>query len=267
MPFDFSLIPVPFAMRPGLRRLADGAPQLTALDPGSALAAEKEAVWRAGRSRFTAAGFDPAPALAAIAAEAARTGLPFAAGEPPELQFEEDFAILDGATGALPWLAVCVPSHWAPEKKVGLDFAALHGPVADNAALVAASRQLVKLATGGERWERHVWTISPSGRHDQHPGRHARTPWPDATDPAAFAAACWLRTERQTFFPVGQGTLQAVFTIRVTLAPLVEAVQAPWQAQRLHDSLASMSEAVLAYKNLAGAREPLLRWLAGAAAG
>jgi len=32
-------------------------------------------------------------------------------------------------------------------------------------------------------------------------------------------------------------------------------------AQRLHDSLASMSDAVLEYKDLAGAREPLLRWL------
>lgn len=266
VPFDFSLIPVPFAMRPGLRRLDDGAPQLTGLDAVSPLAAEKQAVWRCGRSRFAVPGFDPAPTLRAIAAEAARTGLPFAPDEPLELQFEEDFAVLDGATGTLPWLAVCVPSHWAPEEKVGLDFAALHGPVADNAALVAASRQLVALATGGERWQRHVWTISPSGRHDQHPVRHSRDPWPAAEDPTAFATACWLRAERQTFFPVGQGTAQAVFTIRVTLVRLVEAVQAPWQAQRLHDSLASMSAAVLAYKNLAGAREPLLRWLASAAA-
>ncbi|MEO7643189.1 MAG: hypothetical protein ABIU07_17350, partial [Ramlibacter sp.] len=67
--------------------------------------------------------------------------------------------------------------------------------------------------------------------------------------------------ERQTFFPVGGGTRQAVFTIRVMLQPLAQAVDRPEKAQRLHDSLASMSEAVLAYKGLEAAREPLLRWL------
>jgi dimethylamine monooxygenase subunit A len=261
MDFDFNLIPVPFGMRPGLRRVTDGSAQLTPLAPGSALAAEKIAVWQAGQSRHAVPGFDPAPALRAIGAHAALAGCPIAAQDPPELAFEEDLAVLDGAAGTLPWLCVCVPSHWAPEDKVGLDFAALHGPVADSAALIAASRQLVALATGGDCWERHVWTVSPSARYDQHPRRHARAPWPVTDDPAAFAAQCWLRAERQTFFPVGQGTQQAVFTIRVMLQPLTEAVAAPWQAQRLRDSLASMSPAVLAYKNLAAAREPLLRWL------
>jgi len=170
--------------------------------------------------------------------------------------------VLDGATGTLPWLCVCVPSHWAPEDKVGRDFAAVHAPVADNATLLAAARQLVQLATGGERWQRHVWTITPSGRYDQHPGRHARTPWPADDNADAFARSCFLRAERQTFFPVGHGTRQAVFTIRVMVAPLAEvAASAPHRA-RLREALASMSPAVLAYKGLAAAQEPLLRWLA-----
>jgi hypothetical protein len=71
-----------------------------------------------------------------------------------------------------------------------------------------------------------------------------------------------LRAERQVFFPVGQQTRQAVFAIRVMLQPLTQAVGTSEEAQRLHDSLASMSQAVLDYKNLADAREPLLRWLA-----
>ena len=33
------------------------------------------------------------------------------------------------------------------------------------------------------------------------------------------------------------------------------------KARRLHASLASMSDTVLAYKNLTAAREPLLKWL------
>jgi dimethylamine monooxygenase subunit A len=262
MDFDFSLIPVPFAMRPGLRRLPPAAPQLTALAPGSTLAAEKQAVWAAGQSVHAVPGFDARPALRAIAAHAAASGLRVAADQPPELAFEEDFAVLDGASGTLPWLCVCVPSHWAPEDKVGLDFAALHAPVADNAALLAASRQLVTLATSGACWERQVWTVSPSSRHDQHPRRQPRTPWPATGDAEAFAAQCWFRAERQTFFPVGQGTRQAVFTIRVMLQPLPTVAADRARAGRLHDSLASMSPAVLAYKNLSPARERLLAWLA-----
>lgn len=258
MDFDFSQIAVPFRMQPGLRRIDGHALRLTPLDHASPLHAEKLAVLQAGLSRHVMPGFDAGPALGAIAARGAGS-----ADTPPELAYEEDFAVLDGTTGTLPWLCVCVPSHWAPEEKLGLGFAALHAPVADNAVLLAASQQLVALATGGDCWERSVWTVSPSPRHDQHPRRHARTPWPAAHDEQTFAAQCWLRAERQVFFPVGQGTRQAVFAIRVMLAPLTDMVQRREQALRLHDSLASMSQAVLEYKGLSGAREPLLRWLKG----
>jgi dimethylamine monooxygenase subunit A len=265
MDFDLSKIAVPFRMQPGLRRVDSHALALTPLAPGSRLLAEKRAVMELGQSRQVVPGFDAAPALEAIAERAALSGIE--SRTPIELAFEEDFAILDGATGTLPWLCVCVPSHWAPEEKLGLDFMALHAPVADNAVLLAASRQLVALATGGDCWERHVWTISPSPRYDQHPRRHSRAPWPDAREATGFARQCWLRAERQTFFPVGRGTRQAVFAIRVMLQPLSEAVATPALAQTLHDSLASMSQAVVDYKGLSAARAPLLEWLQTLAAG
>lgn len=258
--FDLQQIPVPFRMQPGLRRLPEGTPQLTPLAPGSALWREKQAVVAAGASRLRVPAFDEAPVLAAIAARAAREGHRFEG--PVELAFEEDFALLDGANGTLPWLCVCVPSHWAPEDKVGLPFAAVHAPVAANQALLASAGQLLGLVTGGGCWERSVWTITPSDRYDQHPVRHARAPWPADADPAAFAARCFLRSERQTFFP-GPPARQAVFTIRVALQPLTQAVRSLDDAERLHASLASMSDAVLAYKGLAAARAPLLAWLAG----
>ncbi|WBY01646.1 DUF3445 domain-containing protein [Ramlibacter tataouinensis] len=266
MDFDFGLITAPFRMQPGLRRLMPGARHLTPLAPGSALFAEKRKVHEAGASRHSAAGFDPGPALAAIAQQGRIDGLDAFDPHRLELAFEEDFTVLDGADGTLPWLCVCVPSHWAPEDKLGLDFAAVHAPVADNAALLGAGPSLVALATSGERWERFVWTISPSPRHDQHPRRQPRAPWPSGEDEQAFVRGCWLRVERQTFFPVGQGTRQAVFTIRVMLQPLAEAIDGTDKAARLHAALGSMSEAVLAYKGLAPAREPLLRWLARKAA-
>ena len=264
MDFDFSHIKVPFRMQPGLRRIDADTVRLTPLDPAGSLYGEKRAVFESGRSRHCLPGFDPAPALAAIAAH----GVDLVGGSdrvcsptPLELAFEEDFAILDGASGVLPWLCVCTPSHWAPEDKLGLDFAALHRPVADNDALIAAAHHLVSLVTAGDCWERFVWTITASARHDQHPVRYPRQPWPDTGDDDDFARECWLRAEHQTFFPVGRGTRQAVFAIRVMLQPLAECVRPPGTARRLHDALASMSQAVLAYKNLEPAREPLLRWL------
>jgi hypothetical protein len=252
---NFSLvdIAVPFRMQPGLRRLDASDPQLTLLDAGSALYREKKAVMDVGQSRHAAPGFDPASAIAAM-----RDRVP--SNLPPEIAYEQDFAVLDADTGSLKWLCVCVPSHWAPEEKIGLDLASVHAPVADNKLLVSASAHLVKLATSGECWERFVWTISPSGRYDQHPRRHAREPWPDASDPQAFAQKLWLRAERQTFFPV-PGSRQSVFTIRVMLQPLVDAVEAQGAARKLHDAIATMSEAVLAYKGLTPARDPLLAWL------
>lgn len=259
MDFDFQHIAVPFRMQPGLSRLAPGRGQLTPMAPDHPLHAHKRQLMQAGGSRLCVAGFDPQPALEAIARQARHEGLAFEG--PLEQAFEEDFAILDGVTGTLPWLCVCAPSHWAPEDKLGLSLAAVHAPVADNALLQAGAAHLVRLATGGERWERWVWTISPSARHDQHPRRHPLTPWPDTDDPQAFAQACWLRVERQTFLPV-PGLRQAVFTIRVQLQPLVQAVRTAAIARRLQGSLASMSDAVLAYKNLAAAKPRLLSWLA-----
>lgn len=261
--FDLARIAAPFRMQPGLQRLGPGARHLTPLAPGSALWLEKKRVLEAGASRLAVPGFDAAPAIAAILAQARAEGLD--AAEPIELAFEEDFAVLDAA-GTLPWLCVCVPSHWAPEDKLGLPFAAVHAPVADNQALLAAGPRLVQLVTGGDRFERFVWTITPSGRYDQHPRRQPRTAWPDGGDAHAFAAQCFLRAERQTFLPVPGAPQQAVFTIRVMLRPLADAVRTRDDAQRLHDALASMSDAVLAYKNLTRARAPLLAWLAERAA-
>ncbi|QJW84810.1 DUF3445 domain-containing protein [Ramlibacter terrae] len=119
---------------------------------------------------------------------------------PIELAFEQDFALLEAAGTTLPWLCVCVPSHWAPEEKVGLPFTSVHAPVADNQLLLAAARQLTQLVTGGGCWERWVWTVTPGASHDQHPVRQPRTPRPGTQDPEDFARHCFLRAERQTFF-------------------------------------------------------------------
>lgn len=179
------------------------------------------------------------------------------------LAFAEDFAVIDGQRATIPWLAVCLPSHWAPETKVGRHFAEVHAPVADNAVLLAAGESMVRLVTGAERWERFVWTISADPRLHQHPAR-GRVDWPADADAEVIAALASFRSERQTFVPIA-GTGQAVFTILVDSQPFGDAVQTADSAQRLHDALASMSPAVLAYKRLDACRDRLLAWLAGRA--
>lgn len=175
------------------------------------------------------------------------------------LAFEEDFAILNGATATIPWLAVCLPSRWAPEDKVGRHFAEVHAPVADNALLIEASDRLARLVTGADRWERFVWTISADPRLHQHPAR-GDVRWPNNADAEVIAALASFRHEHQTFIPV-PGTGQAVFTIRVGSEPLDSALRWRDDAQRLHDALESMTPAVLAYRGLAPVHGRLLEAL------
>jgi hypothetical protein len=176
------------------------------------------------------------------------------------LAFVEDFAVIDGATAHIPWLAVCLPSGWAPEEKVGHHFAQVHAPVADNQLLITASEHLARLVTGSDRWERFVWTITRHPRLHAHPARQDPTPWPTDATPEQLAQDAFFRTEHQTFIPLPE-LRQAVFTIRVDLQPLTQALPAPVHARQLHDSLASMSADVLAYRRLTDARDRLLDWL------
>lgn len=180
------------------------------------------------------------------------------------LAFAEDFALLDGRTAMIPWLAVALPSHWAPEHKVGQHFAQVHAPVADNGMLLAAADALARLVSAPTRWERFVWTVTPRPTLNAHPGLPAAAAW-QARDADGVAAQAFWRTERQTFIPVPQAGI-AVFTILVDCQPLVQAIDQHDKARRLHDAIASMSPAVLRYRSLSAVRDPLLDWLARRAA-
>jgi hypothetical protein len=180
------------------------------------------------------------------------------------LAFAEDFALLDGRTAQIPWLAVALPSHWAPEQKVGLHFAQVHAPVADNTVLLAAGEALARLVSASTRWERFVWNITPRQTLNAHPALQPAARW-QATDADEVAAQAWWRTERQTFIPVPDAGL-AVFTILVDCQPLAQALDSTEKAQRLHDAIASMSPAVLHYRSLGSVRNALLDGLARRAA-
>jgi dimethylamine monooxygenase subunit A len=177
------------------------------------------------------------------------------------LAFAEDFALVDGERATIPAIAACLPSHWAPEDKVGRHFAEVHAPVADSALLRRAGAHLLRMVCGAERWERFVWNVTRHPRLNAHPLAVDPAPW--AADAFADAASprAWFRSERQTFIPIA-GATQAVFTIGVDCVPLARAIDSADRAARLHDAVASMSDTVLAYRSLADARAPLLDWLA-----
>ena len=302
MPFDFDAVSSPFRMQPGLRRLAPGAAQLTPTRIGDAHLREKLVVLtqHAAHALLSAPDFDARPALHALCEQAGRDHAdayavdangahtahhlgwslhgdePIGNGPPDigaclralpaawrlpallSLAFAEDFAVIDGTSGRIPWLAVCLPSHWSPEEKVGRHFAEVHAPVADNQTLITASDHLARLVTGADRWERFVWTVTPRATLDNHPARCGPMQWDADSTP-------WFRTEHQTFIPL-PAHRQAVFTIHVELRRLSQSIETATHAQRLHDAIASMSPAVLAYRNLSVPRERLLAWLAQRAA-
>jgi hypothetical protein len=322
MAFDFdAAVGAPFRMQPGLRRLAADAPALTPAAPGSRHQREKLAVLSAFAPLALArvAGFDEAPALARLAALAARhhpaawawdgrraealhLGAAVAEGVvertrpgvfglgdeitrcleglPPAwrlaglfaLAFEDDLALVD-RRGHVPWLAVCLPSHWAPPHKIGAHFTQIHAPVADNTLLIKAADSLVRLVTGGgagsdagdaagaPRWERFVWNVTDQPRLHTHPEHVAPRDW-QHTEPAS----AWFRSEHQSFVPLPDLGL-AFFTIRVDVQPLARVLDTPTRARALHDAVATMSPAVLDYRGLAPVRERLLAWLAARAAG
>jgi dimethylamine monooxygenase subunit A len=227
---------------------------------GCAVASRSGAVQQAAAGAF-GLGDEIARCLAGLAPSWRLAGL-------LALAFAEDLAIVDGRSGTIPWLAVALPSHWAPQDKVGQGFAAVHAPVAEGERVRAAADALVASVTQGGPWERFVWTITPHPRLHAHPARVPPQRWtahdPDGDGrrgPPFDPARTWFRSERQAFLPL-PALQQAVFGIAVEVQPLAEVIDSPARAARLHAALASMGPAVLAYRDLQTVHAPLLAWLA-----
>lgn len=175
------------------------------------------------------------------------------------LALQEDLAWMEapapGASVHAAMLHVCWPSGWDPATKAGLDFAAIHAPVADGEALRAAATPLSRVLVERGPLVRFVWTLSPDAARSHHPAEVASAS-PDA--PIHF------RCERQVALPLGRfddGAAggAALFMIRLHVAPLDRVAPPGPRRATLHDALASMSDAVVGYKRLAALRERVLR--------
>lgn len=262
----------PFRMRPGLSKLGaaqDRMPELFLRDARAAAYADhKRRVLDAVPARGLVGEADPAVLQAIADAYAEQTGVRLA----PDAQalaegLQEDFVILHdeaddgGQTMRTRCLSVCFPSNWNPAEKLGLDFSAIHAPVADNALLQAGGRGIVDMAFRQARMLRHVWLLTPNGDLAQHPETR-RTRWEDALAAADAAGGrlidqVFFRVERQTTLPL-PALRRGVFFIRILVAPLAGVLAvAPARAGELADALASMSEAVVAYRGMGAVRDRL----------
>lgn len=173
-------------------------------------------------------------------------------------QLEPDLLLLtpDPEGPRLIAAAVCFPSSWAPETKLGLPLIAIHDIVPDlNADLGRPIHQFLLRLRPGAAWTRANWGLSATSELNQHPARslprlHARTP-PDTV---------WFRLEHQFLFVLPQ-TRAIVFAIRIHTWPLEELRQSPEPAARLARALRTLPEPMARYKGIDTLRHSLADWL------
>ena len=165
----------------------------------------------------------------------------------------EDIAVVRRSPERGDWnaaLHICAPSHWAPEEKIGKNYAATHAPVPGTERSRAAASSLVDIMVNRGPFVRFTWGLAFDNRLDCHP-RHGKT--------AFDGKNLWFRAERQILLPL-PALNAAIFLIRLHLYDARTVPTAPLLA-----ALESMSPEARAYKGLSGDWERVLSWLRTAA--
>ena len=150
------------------------------------------------------------------------------------LRLEEDVAIMH--QGRLAAICFCFPSGFIPRERLGLTLSDIHRPVADSEMLVKASPGIVRVMTEQESFRRWVWTVTANPNLSNHPATKIHT------DPMSLEDL-YFRYETQTTLKVDAET--SLFFVHVNVVPL----KTVWN-HRILDSINSMSDSVLTYKNL-----------------
>ena len=155
------------------------------------------------------------------------------------LRLEEDVAILKD--GYLQSIGFCFPSGFYPTQKLGLSFFDMHLPVGDGETLRRSSEKVSALISKKDTmFRRHVWTLTSLPSLSQLPSYVK--PVPQSIDDLYF------RTETQT--TVGIDGSICLFFVKVDMYPLQQVWDDTGKRQMVVESINSMSEAVLEYKNL-----------------
>ena len=177
---------------------------------------------------------------------------------------QEDLVVMRGfpnGSDVAEWLHVCIPSGWDPAEKVGRSFQDIHGPVADNARLVAAGPNVVKAMIGKGPYVRFGWGLTTNPDLNGHPDNRPTSPALIGLSPSEVAACTYLRMERQTTLAMPD-LARALFSVRIYLDPLTDRLAAdPTLRRRLASLIASSAPEVIAYKGMTALAAPITTWL------
>lgn len=171
------------------------------------------------------------------------------------LELEEDIAIVDDAKVVA--LCFCFPSSWIPRSKLGLSLKDVHRAVADSEKLVAMSDKISYTVSDQVQgsFRRSVYTISNNSQLSNHPKNKINSEPKELKD-------LFFRTEIQTTYPLVQNR-SFVFFVKVDVVPLLDV----WDnlGDRIIQSVNSMTDNVLEYKNLHNIKQILNTYVQGSA--
>jgi len=158
------------------------------------------------------------------------------------MNVEEDIAILK--SGKVIAICFCSPSGFIPAQIVGKSFHEIHQPVPDSDLLLKMSDKLTSMMSDSSRgsYRRYVWTITSNPSMSQHPSLKNKI-IPESIDDLYF------RTESQTTIPIGDN-VHMLFTVKVEMNPLKSIWEDREKRNLLINSIESMSDDMLDYKNL-----------------
>ena len=167
----------------------------------------------------------------------------------------------------IPWLAVCLPSRWAPEEKVGRRFAEVHAPVADNAVLIAGERRRWRASSPATSAGSASSGRSAPTRACTSIRRAVDAGWPAADGRRRRARRRGLLSQRAPdLHPDAGAAAGGLHDPRRERAARRRRRRAPDARAGCTTRSRQMSPAVLAYRGLDGVRDRLLDWLAARAA-
>lgn len=160
-------------------------------------------------------------------------------------------------------MLVAMPTHWDPKEKVGLDFGAIHKPIAHSDSFNKSQGNLMKAMTYKGPFVRYNWTLSSMDVLSLNPvvmGKHSlqKDDLSNITDPEELIDKLYFRPERQTLIPF-PNLHRSIFAIHVFHEPLRNVLITNQRKKEFKEAVASMSPEVLSYRGMTGFVDTLLK--------
>lgn len=151
--------------------------------------------------------------------------------------------------------ALCFPTSWALEDKLGHTLEFIHGVVPGlNRALGSPIQHFLSKLKPGTAYLRHNWGLAATNELNLHPSRGVPAP-----EPPVRLDRLWLRVEHQALMALPE-TRGIVFGIRI-VSHRLDDIAAGTASGGLRRALATMPSEMAAYKRLDAIREDVIRLL------